>query len=258
MNILNELDQLVTFPKTVRMPNLLVVGRPANGKTSILHHFAKRYPVQKAEDGSAIYPIMSVEMPVTPDETEFWSTLLWDLGISHRERDSAAIKKRQVQQAMAYAHVRLLVIDEFNNLSSKAQAARDILGAIKWLSNELKICIVAAGTETSINALSTDPQMMSRFEPLVLERWKLDKEYVRFLTSFERLLPLAEPSQLWSQALATKLYGMGGDSIGNTVKILKKAAVRAIETSTERITIQVLDSLGWVAPDAWAAEQRRI
>ncbi|CTP86043.1 MULTISPECIES: TniB family NTP-binding protein [Xanthomonas] len=254
--ILDQLDQLLTYPRSLRMPNLLVVGRSGNGKSSIIEHFTNRHPVQMTESGSPIAPILRIEMPETPDETEFWSTLLWVLAISHREKDPASIKKRQAKSVLQYANVRLLVIDEFNNLTNAGKAAGDLLAAIKGLSNELKISIVAAGTQAAINALSTDPQMKSRFEPTALDRWKLNSEYLRFLASYEQLLPLAEPSQLASRELAPKLYGMAGDTIGGTVKLLKAASAHAINTGVERITAPVLDDLGWTRLGDWDAVAR--
>ncbi|MEA9589206.1 TniB family NTP-binding protein [Xanthomonas sp. WHRI 10064A] len=254
--VLDQLDQLLTYPRSLRMPNLLVVGRSGNGKSSIIEHFTNRHPVQMTESGSPIAPILRMEMPETPDETEFWSTLLWSLAISHREKDPASIKKRQAKSVLQYAGVRLLVIDEFNNLTNAGKAAGDLLAAIKGLSNELKISIVAAGTQAAINALNSDPQMKSRFEPTALDRWKLNSEYLRFLASYEQLLPLAEPSQLASRELAPKLYGMAGDTIGGTVKLLKAASAHAISTGVERITSNVLDDLGWTRLGDWDAVAR--
>lgn len=257
-NILNRLDDLLAYPRSLRMPNILIVGRSGNGKSSILERFTKRHPVQITESGSPIAPILRVEMPDTPDETEFWSTILWALGISHREKDPAAIKKRQTKASMQYANVRMLVIDEFNNLTNAGKGAGDLLAAIKGLSNELRISIVAAGTQAAINALNSDPQMKSRFEPAGLERWTLDVEYLRLLVSYERLLPLAEPSGLASRALATAIYGMAGDTIGGTIKLLKSAAVRAIDSGTEKITLPLLEGLAWTPPGDWDAVSRRL
>lgn len=256
--ILSQLDQLVIYPKSLRMPNILVVGRSGNGKSSILERFTNRHPVQVTAAGSPIAPILHIEMPETPDESELWSTILWSLAISHREKDPASLKKRQVKSAMHYAQVRVLAIDEFNNLVNAGRAAGDLLAAIKGLSNELKISVVAAGTQAAINALNSDPQMKSRFEPAVLDRWKLDGEYLRFLASYERLLPLAEPSGLASREIAPRLYGMTGDTIGATVKLLKLAAVAAIESGNESIDLKTLDQVPWTRPGDWDEVARRV
>jgi hypothetical protein len=258
IQILDQLDQLLVYPKSLRMPNLLVVGRSGNGKSSILERFVHRHPVQISETGAPIAPILCIEMPETPDESELWSSMLWTLGISHREKDPAAIKKRQVKSALEYAGVKILIIDEFNNLTNAGKAAGALLAAIKGISNELRLSIVAAGTQSAINALNSDPQMKSRFEPAVLDRWRLDSEYLRFLASYERLLPLAEPSGLATRELAPVIFGMVGDTIGGTVKLLKNAAVKAVETGQERITAPLLQNLNWVRPGEWDEVARRV
>lgn len=257
-HILKQLDQLLIYPKTLRMPNLLIVGRSGNGKSSILQRFSNLHPVQITESGKPVVPILSVEMPETGGESEFWSAILWALGISHREKDPARIKKRQAKSMLQNASVRLLVIDEFNNLTNAGKHAADLLGAIKGLSNDLKISIVAAGIQTAINALNSDPQMKSRFEPAALDRWKLDSEYLRFLTSYEKLLPLAEPSGLATRTLAPTIYGMTGETIGATVKLLKAAASYAIESGRERIDEHVLKNVDWTRPGEWDDVARRI
>ncbi|RYZ76635.1 MAG: transposase, partial [Proteobacteria bacterium] len=133
IQILDQLDQLLVYPKTLRMPNLLVVGRSGNGKSSILERFVHRHPVQIGESGEPIAPILCVEMPETPDESELWSSMLWALGISHREKDVASIKKRQVKSNLEYYGVKILIIDEFNNLTNAGKAAGALLAAIKGL-----------------------------------------------------------------------------------------------------------------------------
>lgn len=247
----DKLDDLVAYPRSLRMPNLLLVGRNGNGKSAILEHFARSHTVQSAEDGTPIKPVLLVEMPDTADASEFWSAILNAMLIVHRAGDNAHNKKRQVKSILQFARVRVLVIDEFNNLMNAGRKAGTLLASIRELSNTLKISIVASGTQAAINALNSDPHMKSRFAPEALTRWSLNTEYLRFLASYERLLPLAKPSGLATEKLATRLYGMGGDAIGGTVNVLKTAAKAAIETGTECITGPLLAELDWTGPEGW-------
>jgi hypothetical protein len=256
--VLRQLSDVLSHPKSLRMRNLLVVGRSGNGKSSILEHFTNRHPVIMTPGGDPVATIVRIEMPETPDESEFWSLILWALKVTHRERDSAAVKKRQAKSILQYAQIRLLVIDEFNNLVNAGKMAAYLLAAIKGLSNDLKISIVAAGTQAAINALNSDPQMKSRFDPCALNRWSLNAEYLRFLASYERVLPLKQPSGLASRELATAIYGMGGEVIGNTVRVLKAAARKAIESGQERITLDTLQAIDWTKPGDWDTVARTI
>lgn len=258
VEVRNKLDDLVAFPRSLRMPNLLIVGRNGNGKSAILEHFARSHEVQATEAGTPVMPVLLIEMPDTADASEFWSEILWKMLISHREGDHPRNKKRQVKSILQYAQVRVLVIDEFNNLVNAGRKAGDLLASIKELSNALKLSIVAAGTQAAINALNSDPHMKSRFSPVALNRWSLNAEYLRFLTSYEKLLPLAKPSGLATRELAPRLYAMGGDAIGGTVNLLKAASKRAIETGTECITVPLLEKLDWTGPEGWEEMARAV
>lgn len=255
--ILRQLDDLFAYPKSLRMPNILLVGRSDNGKSSIIQHFVNRHPMVLREDGSPGPCIVWLAMPATPTESSFWSELLWSLNINHRERDTPEKKRRQAFDAMEYASVRMLAIDEFNHLTNAGKDSARLLAAIKNVSTALSIPIVASGTQAAINALNSEPQMRSRFEPAVLDRWKLDREYLRFLASYESLLPLAEPSNLASRELAPTIYGMAGDTIGGTVKLLKNASSHALRTGRERIDLDVLNSMGHVRTGQWDEAAQR-
>lgn len=248
---LDELDDLRNFPKNLRPNNILLVGGSGNGKSSILEYFANRHPILATSEGKPVVPVLKIEMPSKPDESEFWSLILWTLGISHREGDRAAHKKRQAKSAMVNANVQMLALDEFNNVAEAGRATSDLLAAIRNLSNELRIPIVAAGTDKAINALNLDPQLKSRFEPIGLPRWRLNREYLGFLASYEQLLPLAKPSDLAQPEVARALFAMAGDTVGQNVKLLRRAAVAAIETGSEQITAKLLNELNWTRADAW-------
>lgn len=248
---LRQMDALLQHPRTLRMPNLLLVARSGNGKSSIVQHFANRHPIEATTNGEPLASVLRIEMPESPDEGEFWSLILWAFRISHPDRQSAVSKKMQAKRMLQFAQTKLLIIDEFNNLANAGKTTVHLLGAIKGLSNDLKLSMVAAGTQAAINALNADPQMKSRFSLCPLHRWRLDPEYLRFLASYERLLPLAKPSQLAGAKIAPILYGMGGEMIGNTVRVLKMASVKAIEVGEERITEAVLSAIGWTKPGDW-------
>lgn len=256
--IMDKLDQLLVYPKSLRMPSILLVGRQNNGKSSIVARFSSRNPVQVSATGSPIAPVLKISMPETPSESDFWSEILWSMMISHGDRDTVASKKKEAKSILIYAGIRVLVIDEFNNLTTAGKAAGDLLAAIKMLSNDLKISIVAAGTQAAINALNLEPQMKSRFEPAALDRWKLNVEYLRFLTSYEKLLPLAEPSNLASREIAPLIYAMTGETIGSTVKLLKEASSFAISSGKERIDEKVLKAMTWTREDEWDEISRRV
>lgn len=238
--IVKRLDDLLTFPKSIRMPNVLVVGRPNNGKSSVLRRFTSRHPMVMGEDGLPASMLLWLSLPGTPTRGDFWTSVLLSLSISHRASTPHAEKRTQALRAMETHNVKLIAIDEFNHITNSGKEAPLLLADLKHMSNLLRIPIVAAGTVHAVHALRSDDQLMTRFERLVLERWQLNKDYLRFLASLEQMLPLPEPSDLSSRELAPAIFNLAGDVIGNTVAVVRDAAVLALEEGLSRIDAKVL------------------
>ena len=71
----------------------------------------------------------------------------------------------------------------------------------------------------------------------------MGEEYQRLLLTFERLLPLKRPSNLADEKIADKLLIMSRGSLGELAKILQEAAIQAIHSKEERITLSLLGKL---------------
>lgn len=256
--ILRSIDDLLLYPRTLRMPCLLVVGRSNNGKSSLVEQVPRRHPFIIGDDGRPAFSVSWLAMPGTPTESSFWSEVLYSLNIAHRVKDGPDVKRNAAMDAMRDANTRLLMIDEMNHLANAGKDAGRILAEIKNVTTALRIPILATGTQQAVNALRSEPQLMTRFEPLVLERWTLSKEYLRFLASYETFLPLAEPSNLASRELAPTIYDMSGDAIGGTVTVLKQATKFAIENGRERIDAKLLAAFKHSRPPGWDEAANRV
>lgn len=102
------LDDLIEYPRTLRMPNLLLVGDSGNGKSSIIQRFSERHPVITQLSGEPLAPLVVTNMPSEPSESRFWSELLTALKIAHREKDSPESKKNQATTVLGYLNCRML------------------------------------------------------------------------------------------------------------------------------------------------------
>ena len=135
-------------------------------------------------------------------------------------------------------------------MTAGAIRCRQMMNVLKYMSNDLQISIIGAGVQSAFNALQSDDQMANRFKPVVLPRWDLNEDFLKLLASFELLLPLRKPSNLTDKDLAVKLHGMVGGKIGELATLLADAAVDAIQSGQECITLKNLRQLGWVSPEA--------
>ena len=245
-----KMDDLFTFPTSHRMPNLLVVGDTNNGKTAILRRYAKAHaPFAREEDGQLIWPVLYIQAPPEPDEKRFYNVILDHVCAPYRISDRVDKKQQQVIHILQQMEVKLLVIDEIQHvLAGNQTKQRLFLNVLKYLSNELMIPLVCAGVRTAFNAIQHDEQLANRFEPIALPKWTIGEEYLRLLMSFEQLLPLKKPSDLIDDALAYKLLSMSEGTIGELSKVLKQAALLAIENGIERITLPLLNKLDYTPP----------
>ncbi|MFH1495069.1 MAG: TniB family NTP-binding protein [Pseudomonadota bacterium] len=248
--ILAKLEDLLIHPKSHRMPNLLIIGDTNNGKTMLARRFDKLHPATEGPGGKGVsIPVMFIQAPPVPDEGRFYNTLLDAMFAPYKMNDRVDKKQLQVIKLLRYVNMKVLVIDEIHHiLAGNMNKQRVFLNVIKYLGNELQVPIVGVGIKDAYRAIQTDPQLANRFDPAVLPLWGFDNEFLRLLSSFERMLPLCEPSNLHDMSLSAKIHSMCEGRIGELSNLLTTAAVKAVETRKERIDARMLDSIGWIAP----------
>lgn len=245
-----KLEDLRDYPQTIRMPNLLLVGDSNNGKTALLNRFLNRNPSFIEEETQELrIPVLMIQSPPEPDEKRFYNAILDDLFAPYRSSEKIESRQHRVIELLKKVGLRLLIIDEIHHLLAGTMAKqRTFLNVIKYLSNELQISIVCAGTRDAFNAIQTDPQLANRFEPRILPKWKNDEEYLRLLASFERLLPLREPSNLIENSLASAILAKSEGLIGEVSKILELSTILAIESGIEKINRNIIENIDYVSP----------
>ena len=255
---LSSIEDLLSFPKRTRMPNLLIVGPTNNGKTMIVEKFRRSHPPTEAnltEDGIARVPVLKVQMPPGPDERRFFGAILDALAFPYTPSDRVARRQDAALRLMRSTDVSLLIIDEVHNLLSGTQIhQRRMLNLLRWLGNELQIPLVGAGTAEALRAIQSDDQLANRFEPVGLPPWKDGDEYRQLLRTLEALLPLRRPSHLAKSELAGKILLAAEGILGEVVTIVTRAAVQAVTTGTEAISSKMIAESGFITP----AQRRRV
>ncbi len=255
---LAALDDLLSFPKRTRMPNLLVVGPTNNGKTMIVEKFRRSHPAIEAidaSDGVASLPVIKVQMPPGPDEGRLFGSILEALGMPYPPRQRIAIRQDVAMRVLRGAGVRMLIIDELHNLlSGTAQQQRRLLNLLRWLGNELQVPLVGVGTVEALRAIRSDDQLANRFEPFPLPLWTDGEAYRRLLGTLEAALPLRRPSGLADGPLAAKILMASEGVLGEIIATVTRSAVLAVRSGAERITAGQIDESGFIRP----SERRRV
>jgi len=156
--------------------------------------------------------------------------------ISHRLSDRELL----VQRLLRDADCRLLILDEVQDivLGSEREQLRALEG-IKLLMNELRMPILALGTDQADKGFRSDGHLAARFTAYHLPGWSADTTLADFLVTYERFLPLKKPSNLGSPDKVKALAKIGG-VIGRIVARVQNAAMAAIVDGTECITKDLL------------------
>lgn len=250
VEVLESLEELLTHPRVIRMPNMLIVGCTNNGKSHILRHFVEKHPPDPNPAGdAAIWPVVFVEAPPSPDKGDLYRSILQALSIPYPKAARIPDLEFQVKKVLAALKVKILIIDEIQHLiAGGLTKQREFRNAIKSLGNELRISIVAAGVEEAFNAFNTDPQLSNRFAPVALPHWSLDNDFMNLLVTLEHGIPLRFESNLATPEILIQVFGMSEGVLGEICSVITKAAVEAIRSKTERITLEILSALNWVPP----------
>ncbi|HEA3201575.1 TPA: TniB family NTP-binding protein [Aeromonas veronii] len=248
--VMDTLQGLLHKPVRPRMPNLLLVGDPNNGKTTIVRRFFDLCGQGYVnEDADPVKPIILAEAPPSADEKSLYISILERFFTPYRATDPVSKLRYQVIHLFRACHVRMLIIDEFHSLlTGSAVKQREVMNAIKLLCNELAIPIVGVGTREAVRVLHSDPQHASRFDVMSLPVWELNPDFQRLLADFEKVLPLKNPSRLHQPELATALHAISEGNIGNLHCLLVECAKEAAKSGKEQIDKAIIESKAWVRP----------
>ena len=248
--ILKRLERLLEMPKRPRMGNLLIVGESNNGKTTLIEKFHSVHGKSSVNsDNEPVKPTIVAESPPGADEKSLYLSVLDRFHAPHRTTAPATQLRFQAIHLLRQCHTRMLIIDEFHSLlTGTARKQAEVMNAIKFLCNELRIPIVGVGTHVAVNVLRTDPQHASRFEVAVVPRWKLDSDFQKLLVGFHGTLPLKRSSNLAGKEMAKQLHVISTGNLGNLRELLVTCARMAIEKGTEQITPEIVKSMAWFRP----------
>lgn len=188
------------------------------------------------------------------DMTGFCDAILRSLKAPYRSARAPA-KWDHLLQLLTAVGTRLLILDEVNNLLiGKVDQRAMVLNALKSLSNELRIPVVAMGTQDAVRVFQTDPQLGNRFEPMSVPRWTVSREYAVFVGRFVQGLELQNESEFKTRDIVTRVHTMAEGLTGETCKLLTMAAEMAVRNGREMVDMATLDEVPWVVP----SERRRV
>lgn len=250
VKLIEILEDKFLDPPQMRHEGLLIYGDSNNGKTAILKRMYELHKTKLdyvTKDGEAIYeiPIIYFQAPTIPDESRLYSLILDELCVPQKRTDKVVVKANLAKHYLNKLGTKMILIDEIHSaLRGNLNKQRTFIDDLKQLSNSLSLTIVLAGTREAYSALSIGTETGSRFPALELPRWNNDRKFKSFIATYERCLPLKEASNIADNAeLVNALFYQSEGLVGKTVNLLKKAAIKAIKSKREYITVDDIEYL---------------
>jgi hypothetical protein len=258
-SILTRMEEILNHPRTHRMPDLLIIARTNNGKTSLLKRFVSKHKAVVDDlSGDLIAKVIAVVTPHHPTESFFTDELLKAVNIRIKASEPFRIKLDQVYTFLESLQVKVILLDEIQHLGAAGyKQQRLVMNMIKNLSSILGISFIAAGTPEALNIFSADDQLANRFKPVVIPKWTDDHEYKKLLASFEALLPFGLASDLQHPLLANFILTVTDGSIGDIYELLKLASIKAIKSGESRLTLKLLQTCGHMSPSDMLDERKK-
>jgi hypothetical protein len=222
---------------SVRASGLVVSASPGNGKTSLALTIQRSL---QSLDGTGPTTIL-IPMAGVRDARTVYGRILERLGsparVSHRISDREVLVTRLLQATRC----RLLILDEVQDLLlGSEREQRRALEAVKLLMNELRLPVLAFGTQEAAQGFASDPHLAARFQSFPLPAWQANDVLMNFLVTWERLLPLREASGLGDPKIVAYLAKVSGGVLDVILKRVQNAALMALMDGSERITLELL------------------
>ena len=130
------LVEMMSGPRQIRMPCLLIGGDAGMGKTAQLHKFQRQYPdATDPQTGVLVRPILIVNVPPEPSRLTLTFALLDALRAPLMSYRRSVDRAGVIHRMLAAHRTRVVVFDEVQHLChSPSRDRRVVLDAIKSVS----------------------------------------------------------------------------------------------------------------------------
>jgi hypothetical protein len=245
--VLELLEDFVVRPPSIRPPCLALIADAGSGKSTLMAEFMRR--VDSAAQGSTARKAVYLIADPYPDLRSLQLSLLAALEIPH----PVSVYRKQwvanelIRRAIVELCVRVVVIDEAAHLLNlRASAGAAVYDWLKWISTACRVSVVCCGIPGAEEIVLRERQLQTRFTVMRLPKWKTGPAFAQFLTAYERSLPLKRQSGLGAADMQVAILResrvkQGIDGVTHGIKqVVEHAAIQAIHSGTERITVQEL------------------
>ena len=258
---LAEMEQLLKLTGQTRPRNLLLLGPPNSGKTTILERFEVNHPIDLNPDAECTTAtVVRIDCPDGPDRDALCIRLLEAVFAKFRPGDKYEIHLNSVRTIYGKIGTKIVIVDEIHNaLEGTLRQQKLFFNCLRNISNFTKLHFVFAGIPKATGLIGIDDQMTSRFKPFRLPEWVPGAGMGQLLATLESRMPLKLPSDLKSPEKMEAIYKRAGSRLGDIIDLVQSCGVEAIRAASkpdgsgkskvkEDISLTLIKNLAWSAP----------
>lgn len=228
---------------------LLIQGESGAGKTTLYRRYIRDYPHEIREDGM-VARVLYATVPVPATVKSLVTKLLSAIGDPAAERGSQISQTNRLKRYLEACGTELIILDEFQHFQDRdsSRILRTVSDWLKVLMDETGVPVLLVGMPYSHTILDADgnEQLQRRFatrinlDPFGYETSEERKTFRKFLRAIDDRLPLAESSNLADSDMAFCFYKATGGIVAHVMKLVRRAAVIALESGQEKLTLEML------------------
>lgn len=237
---------------------------PGLGKTTIANTFARDFDRAQMRHRGVLTPDGHERLPVFRVGLTSRTTLrtlnrmICDFyGHPGTERANAAQLASYAVDCVLSCDTRVGVIDDIHFIDPHRKDGVEVSNHLKWLANELPVTFIYAGVGLAQRRLFAEgftgehaalAQTARRWTRLELPPFHISsntgrREWLGLLKATERQLVLARNRSGMLVDIADYLFARSTGHIGSFVTLITRGCFRAIRTSVEQLTVDLLDTV---------------
>lgn len=241
---LNEVSWLLTHPGGNIGRGMLLLGDSGLGKTTFGKFVCDVYGTDEQKGRIVMFDASGARTT-----REVYGRILQSLDGPAARNMHGPDREQAVVRLFRALEVRALIVDEVQDIAKGSEREQQrVLDGIKHVMNTARVPLIGLGAPESERALVTDRHLAQRLSVHRLEPWRVDQEFLDLMSTVTESLPLRKPSQIRTERALKYLIEETGGSLRRIMDLLTKAAVRAIQTGRECLTLESLQEVAIASP----------
>lgn len=229
---------------------LILSGAAGTGKTTAITQFGKTHELidrQRHPHATGRIPVVYVTVPPAATPRMLAAEFARFLGLPVTTRANVTDIIEAVCGVCCDTGTTLVICDELHNVSLATRSGAEVSDTLKYFSERIPATFVYAGINVEREGLfsgTRGQQIAGRFNLITTIPFPYAEDWHGVVATLEHTLRLHHHQRGTLVGLNRYLHQRTGGMIGSLSHLIRGAAIEAILDHSEKITRQLLDSIG--------------